>query len=621
MFILTLVSMLAAHGQSIEASHPQYGNPARLTSMPAANPALGVAHGQNELAFRQSWFSLGGLQNSWTVVGDFDGDGLYRNDDGLYEVGEVTGSRAMTRSSFSIVIAPRDYLKFVQSDKWRRWLDNRFAFHLSMDFASAKGTGITPGWVPKYTALDGSYFPTIEGGLSFELGPRLMFIGVGVFLGEIGVDAKINAVARANVAAFPSDEDDPTVSLGAAGEIREVVLGVAPKLGFRLGTVLDLGPLMDLHQEVPRYGLRFGFVWQGETTASVGGSLTGALSVDAELDGEVVADDTLLSGDLFTLDPQQLVLSPAMMNLGLEAYVHGVEFGGWAQWVQWTRMPASTGISFNVAGTSDALDYDLSLGQQYGESGFKNAWSGGGHVRYSRTLTKVPGRVKELVLAPELGVSFMQDYVPDQSGISNLLNGPRTAVNLCGMAALKGLGGTHSGMQFDACVEGTFMQRKGVLKDGGSAVDDAGVAILPPGTPFPDKTIQSGGQYWVLTVGARWTFGKPRTVLTGADPVVPEPVEPLVDNIDERVLETGDDLVDEVYPEDEDVSDEVVPTDEPVVDDVVDEVVDDVEDDLTRDGAEPTGDATPVDPAPTDGQAPVDEGPSAEDDETPATPQ
>ena len=34
------------------------------------------------------------------------------------------------------------------------------------------------------------------------------------------------------------------------------------------------------------------------------------------------------------------------------------------------------------------------------------------------------------------------------------------------------------------------------------------VAIEAPGTPFPDRVLRSGGQYWTISVGARWTFGR-----------------------------------------------------------------------------------------------------------------
>lgn len=509
MFMLALVSMVSSQAQTVELLHPRNANPAQLSANPAANPALGAARGNNAVSFRQTWFDLSGLDDTWNVIGDFDGDGRYRGEDGLYEGGVVTALPRMSRSTIDIVIAPKDYLAFVKNARVRRWLDNRLAFHVTVDAAGGPRAASTPGWVPKYAAVDGTYFPSIEAGASIAIGPRVGFLGVGLLIGEVGADAEVQAIARTDVVGFSPDDEASTLDVTASGEIRELLPGIRFRPGVRVGAMIDLGPLMDReNRDAPRYGLRLGYTWQMASKLAIGATLRGAVTIETEFDGETVADGTVLSGELLRIEPRPTVLSPETMNFGVEGYYKGLTFGGWGKWVKWEELPAPTGISFAVSGEGDQLNYNLSLGEPYGPSGFRNSWAAGGHVAYAYRFTKVRGRLDQVVLTPELGVSWVDDFIPDQADISNLLNGKRTSGHLCALLGLRGILGTSSGLDIDACVQGTGMQRKEVTKAAPTRFDDEGVSIEAPGTPFPDRVLRSGGSYWTVSMGLRWTFGR-----------------------------------------------------------------------------------------------------------------
>lgn len=358
----------------------------------------------------------------------------------------------------------------------------------------------------------------------FSLHPALGFQvvdGVAIGLGaQVAATASlnINAVAAANITAFPASGDaaqeiDADVNLAIRGFEASTPASVQPVAGLlvSLGAfVPESRPRLKADLDRMKLGLTYRGRWGVETSATVEAGVHGTVTFD---DDTILIDDLLEEPLKLTIEDLVAFYNPPEIALGFSGGHGPFQASFDAVWTRWSRFKELTAPPIDIAVDAIAgANIRVALGEPLPEANFKNTWTLRGGLDTTLPIAKCVRGVGTVSLRARGGYAFVPTPVPDQTGVTNYVDNDKHVGALGIGVELGHLARVSKGpIRFDLALQTQSLVRRTTVKDPSLVADTDGDGRLnwPAGYPF-DGSYESGGRTWVMQGTLELRFGDPR---------------------------------------------------------------------------------------------------------------
>lgn len=523
------------------------------------------------------------LQPFQAIVYDTNGDGQLTDADGYPDRGPVGTDYAVRNPGED----PPSYtgglqvgMAFPLLDQWlmarqNRWLANRrltFGLSAYLPTASTLRMEMQDPGMPYYVMFRNR---NNRFGLYPGVGLKMM---QGVYLGAgtqmmFKTNVRLRLSSYTTVDSFPSDSGEgEDVDVRIQANVDEMVLDLQPTASYNWGVLIRPAELWAAFQgdSTPRADNLF---WNVLSHTALGATGRGEWGMNTSADVTVLAngqvsfdDETLLLSALLQ-EPVEIALTdlrsmynPPQVAFGLTTGLdigaeHRAELGlavdatrtAWSRYTE-TAAPYQQMTIEALAGSS----VTVTSGTDYGDPGFVDTMTLRTGVWWNQDWTgsRRPGKVLSTSLRG--GYSFVPSPVPDQTGLTNMMDSDRHVFS--GGLGVRLFPKMASGpIELELAGQYHQLETRTVRKQEGLASDSNGDGFLdyPRGYPLEGE-ITSAGSVWVIGAGATMQFGFAKAAPASA-----------VEEEEDRGRNPAHDLLDREEPEEPEAPPPPAPADAP----------------------------------------------------------